>query len=109
VNLGFALLALQRIGPARQVLTQAEARHLDELNIHVNLYAADFLLGDAAAMAKELSWLESRSEYRSQGLSQESDTAAYSGQLRRAEQLTDQSIQAALQVNKQRNGSHVAS
>jgi hypothetical protein len=99
VNLGFALLALQRIDQARQVLTQAEARHLDELNIHVNLYAADFLLGDAAAMAKELSWLESRSEYRSQGLSQESDTAAYSGQLRRAEQLTDQSIQAALQVN----------
>ncbi|MFZ0418301.1 MAG: serine/threonine-protein kinase [Candidatus Sulfotelmatobacter sp.] len=99
VNVGFALLALQRIDQARQVLTQAESRHLDELNIHVNLYAADFLLSDPAAMAKELSWLESRSEYRSQGLSQESNTAAYSGQLRRADQLTDQSTQAALQVN----------
>ena len=99
VNLGFALLALQRIAEARQVLTQAETRHLDELNIHMNLYAADFLSGDAAAMAKELSWLEGRSEYRSHGLSQESSTAAYSGQLRRADQLAERSVEAAMQVN----------
>jgi serine/threonine protein kinase/tetratricopeptide (TPR) repeat protein len=99
VNLGFVLLALQRIDEARQVLAQAETRHLDEPNIHMNLYAADFLSGDAAGMQNELSWLESHSEYRTQRFSLESDTVAYSGQLRRADSLTAQSVEAATQAN----------
>jgi len=91
------------------VLTQAKARHLDELNIHVNRTLADFLLGDASRNGEGAVLAESRSEFTAAGSLTGTDTAAYSGQLRRAEQLTDQSIQAALQVKQQRNGSHVAS
>jgi eukaryotic-like serine/threonine-protein kinase len=95
VNLSGTLMALQRNDEARQILIQAEERKLDELQIHQNLYAVDFLAGDTAAMANESSWLESHPEYRSQGLSLESDSAAYSGQLHKARELTAQAVNSA--------------
>ena len=103
VNLGAALLALQRNDEARQILAQAEARKLDELNIHLNIYAVDFLAADASGMARESSWLQSHPEYRSQGFSLESDTAAYSGQLRKARSLTAQAVDTATRANNKEN------
>jgi eukaryotic-like serine/threonine-protein kinase len=105
VNLGAALLALQRIDEARRTSEEAQARKLDDVNIHLNLYAADFLAGDEAGMSNELSWLQTRPEYSSQGLSLESDTMAYRGQFRRAGELTEQGVHAALRaVNKENAG-----
>ena len=102
VNLSGSLMALQRNSEARQILMDAEQRKLDELQIHQNLYALDFITGDTAAIANESSWLASHPEYRSQGLSLDSDTAAYSGQLRQARQLTGQAVDAAtLAANKE--------
>src|SRR3984957_3854308 len=95
VNLSGGLMALQRNTEARQVLMDAEQRKLDELQIHQNLYALDFITGDTAAIANESSWLQSHPEYRSQGLSLESDTAAYAGQLPKARELTTQAVNAA--------------
>ena len=103
VNLGAALLAMQNFNEARQILMQAEARKLDELNIHMNLYAVSFLAGDQAGMTKEYSWLESQPEYRSHGLSLESDTAGYSGQLRKARELTTQAITASTRAANKEN------
>ena len=103
VNLGAALLAMQRIDEARQVLMEAEARKLDELNIHINLYAVSFLAGDAAGMAREVSWLQSHPEYRSQGFALEADTAAYGGQLSKASQLTEQAVAAATAAANKEN------
>jgi eukaryotic-like serine/threonine-protein kinase len=105
VNLGAALLALQRIDEAQRTLEEAKARKLDDVNIHLNLYAVGFLTGDEARMANELSWLESRPEYSSQGFSLESDTMAYRGQFHKAGELTAQAVQAALRaVNKENAG-----
>jgi eukaryotic-like serine/threonine-protein kinase len=103
VNLSAALMILQRSDEARQILTQAEQRKLDELQIHQNLYAVDFLAGDASLMATEISWLESHPEYRSQGLALESDTAAYSGQLRKARELTAQAVDTATRAANKEN------
>ncbi|HTC79613.1 MAG TPA: tetratricopeptide repeat protein, partial [Terriglobales bacterium] len=44
-NLGNYLLALQRFDEARQVLQQAQARKLDDLILHADLYALPFLQG----------------------------------------------------------------
>ena len=102
VNLSGGLMALQQNPEARQVLMQAEQRQLDELQIHQNLYALDFIAGDAGAMANESSWLASHPEYRSQGLSLDSDTAAYSGQLNHAREMTAQAVDVAtLAANKE--------
>jgi tetratricopeptide (TPR) repeat protein/predicted Ser/Thr protein kinase len=105
VNLGAAFLALQRSDESRRTLAEAQARKLDDVNIHINLYAVNFLAGDEAGMANELSWLQSRPEYSSQGLSLASDTLAYHGQFRKAGELTEQAVQAALRaVNKENAG-----
>ncbi len=102
VNLSGTFLASQRIDDARQVLVQAEQRKLDELQVHQNLYAVDFIAGDVSAMPKEIAWLQSHPEYRSQGLGLESDTAAFSGQLSKARELTGQAVDAAtLTANKE--------
>ena len=103
VNLGSALLAVQRNDEARQVLRQAEARKLDEVNIHMNLYAVSFLAGDDAGMEKEFSWMESRPEYSSQGLALEADTAAYSGKLSKAHALTLRAVDAAMRAANKEN------
>ena len=105
VNLSATLMVLQRNAEAHQILMQAEQRRVDELQIHQNLYAVDFIAGDSAAMAKESSWLAAHPEYRSQGLSLDSDTAAYMGQLRKARQLTVQAVATAtLAANKENAG-----
>ncbi|MGA7906638.1 MAG: hypothetical protein WCA16_04450, partial [Candidatus Sulfotelmatobacter sp.] len=103
VNVAAALLAVQRSSEARQVLLEAEARKLDELNIHMNLYAVEFLAGDGAGMAQEFSWLESQTEYRSHGLALESDTAAYGGQLHKARELTAQAVEASTRAANKEN------
>jgi tetratricopeptide (TPR) repeat protein/predicted Ser/Thr protein kinase len=103
VNLGSALLALQRRDEARQVLMQAEARKLDELNIHINLYAVSFLAGDAAGMEKEAAWMESRPEYSSQGLALEADTAVYSGKLSKSRESTVRAVEAATRAANKEN------
>jgi tetratricopeptide (TPR) repeat protein len=103
VNLSGGLMSLQRNGEARQTLMQAEQRQLDELQVHQNLYALDFIAGDVAAMASESSWLASHPEYRSQGLSLDSGTAAYSGQLHHASELTAQAVDVATHAANKEN------
>jgi tetratricopeptide (TPR) repeat protein len=103
INTGSALMALQHVSEAQQILLEAEAKKLDDVNVHINLYAVAFLAGDAATMAKELSWLQSRPEYSSQGLSLESDTAAYTGHLRKARELTAQAVAAATHAANNEN------
>ncbi len=103
VNLTAALLATQKFGEAKQLLLQAQARKLDDLNIHLNLYGVSFLADDAAGMAKEFSWLESQPEYRSHGLSLESDTAAYGGRIRKARELTAQAEEGSVRAANKEN------
>ncbi|HEY6764173.1 MAG TPA: protein kinase [Candidatus Sulfotelmatobacter sp.] len=103
INLGAALLALQRNDEARQILMQAQTRKLDDVNLHLNLYGVGFLAGDAAAMTHETAWLESRAEYLSQGLSLESDSAAYDGELSKARKVTLQAVQAAMRASNKEN------
>jgi tetratricopeptide (TPR) repeat protein/predicted Ser/Thr protein kinase len=103
VNLSGALMVLQRTDEARQILLDAERRKLDELQIHQNLYAVDFIVGDGAAMANESSWLQSHPEYHSQGLSFDSDTAAYHGELNKARAFTAQAVDSATRAANKEN------
>jgi eukaryotic-like serine/threonine-protein kinase len=99
VNLGNALLALNRIDDARKILAEAGRRQLDDPNIHINLYATALLSGDATAMAKESSWLETRSEYAGIGYSLQADTEAYAGHLRKSRELTQRAVNVSMQAD----------
>jgi tetratricopeptide (TPR) repeat protein len=103
VNLSAGLMALQRTDEARKTLLEAEARKLDDVNIHLNLYGVSFLTGDIEGMKEEFSWLESHPEYSSQGFALEADTAAYRGQMRSSRDLTQQGVEAALRAGSREN------
>jgi eukaryotic-like serine/threonine-protein kinase len=103
INLGAAYMAVDRYVEAKQASLAAGARNLDDVQIHENLYGLDFLANDAEGMAKEFSWMQSRPEYNSQGLSLEADTAAYGGRLHKARELTEQGMDAALRAANKEN------
>ena len=102
-NLAQVLLAAQRFDEARQILSQAQTRNLDDLDIHVYKYVLGFIGNDAAAMAKEISWLESKPEYATHGFALESDTEAYAGHVQKRRALTAQAVSAALRSENKEN------
>ena len=102
-NLAEVLLAAQRFDEARKTLNDAQARNLDDLDIHVYKYVLGFVGNDGVAMAKEISWLESKPEYATHGFSLDSDTEAYAGHLQKARALTEQAVNAALHSENKEN------
>jgi DNA-binding winged helix-turn-helix (wHTH) protein len=94
--LSYDLIASQRFDEARQAIEQAQARKLDDLVLRQVLYALAFLKNDPSAMEEQAAWFTGKAAVENSGLSLESDTAAYTGHLRRARELTGQSVDSAV-------------
>jgi len=94
--LSYDLIASQRIDEARQAIEQAQARKLDDLVLRQVLYALAFLKSDPSPMEEQAAWFTGKAAVENSGLSLESDTAAYTGHLRRARELTGQSVDSAV-------------
>jgi serine/threonine protein kinase/tetratricopeptide (TPR) repeat protein len=103
VNLANSLLALQRFDEAQQTVQQAQARKLDNYLIHNALYALAFLRTDSQAMAEQQRWFMGKPE-ENDGLALASDTEAYAGHLRKARELTKQSIDSAIRADSKETG-----
>jgi eukaryotic-like serine/threonine-protein kinase len=103
INLGVTFLGLGRIDDARKMISDATAHGLEDENIHVNLYATAFVSGDAAAMAKESSWLESKPEYATLGFALESDSEAYAGHLQKAREILERAVDSAMHADSVEN------
>jgi eukaryotic-like serine/threonine-protein kinase len=103
VNLVVALLALQRVDEAREVVQQAQARKLDNLLLRLNRYGLAFVRADSQAMAEELQWFTGKPE-ENIGLSIASDTEAYAGHLHKAMELTRQAIDSAIRADSKETG-----
>jgi len=69
---------------------------LDDLVLRQVLYALAFLKNDPSAMKEQAAWFTGKAAVENSGLSLESDTAAYTGHLRRARELTGQSVDSAV-------------
>jgi len=102
-HLANAMLALQRSDQARQIVAQGKARKVDDFILRNALYAAEFLRGDAGAMAEQQQWFAGRPE-ENQGLSLASDTEAYTGHLGKARELTKRSVESAVRADSKENG-----
>jgi hypothetical protein len=98
-----SLLALQRFDEARQTLRQAEARKVDVFILHDALYALSFLGADFPGMEEQLQWFTGKPE-ENFGVSLASDTEAYSGHLRKARELTKQSVDSAIRADSKETG-----
>jgi serine/threonine protein kinase/tetratricopeptide (TPR) repeat protein len=96
--LAAALVGLNRFDEARQVIAKAQAQKLDTTAMRRTLYRVAFVQGDAALMQQQIEWLKGRpDEYLAQAW--QSETAAFSGQLRRSRDLSNQALQAAERLN----------
>jgi serine/threonine protein kinase/Tfp pilus assembly protein PilF len=98
-NLADDYLALDRIKDANGALDEAAKRNLDSPDLHLHRYHSAFLEGDPSAMQEQSLWATGKPEEDGQ-LSDESDTEAYYGRLRKARELTRQAVESA-----KRNGS----
>ena len=99
-NLTNALLALQRFDEARQVIQEARARKIvDDLIFRNGLYALAFLAGDSAGMQEQLQWFAGRSDFGHFGPSLDSDSKAYIGHLKKAQEATKASVEGAIRAD----------
>jgi eukaryotic-like serine/threonine-protein kinase len=103
-GLASSLLALQRFDEARQVLQQAQARKLDDIEAHNVLYALAFLGSDSAAMAEQQQWFSDQPGLEHAALSFASDSEAYKGHLGKARELTKRSTDSAIRTDSKENG-----
>jgi eukaryotic-like serine/threonine-protein kinase len=94
-NLGEIYLALNRFDEARTTTQEALGRKLDDIPLHLNVYALAFLQGNVAAMKQQADWAIGKPGAEDRMLSVESDTEAWSGRLGKARELSRQAIESA--------------
>ena len=94
-NLGQIYLALNRFDEARTTTDEALGRKLEDISLHVNLYALAFIQGNAAAMKQQEDWTIGKPGAEDWMLSLESDTEAWSGRLGKARELSRQAVESA--------------
>jgi tetratricopeptide (TPR) repeat protein len=88
-NLVNLYIKLNRLQEAKVAAQEAQARHLDSPGLHLHLYVIAFLQSDTAGMEREAAAvLLGKPGYEDVVLHFQSDTAAYTGRLTKAEELT---------------------
>jgi serine/threonine protein kinase/tetratricopeptide (TPR) repeat protein len=93
-----AYMSLDRLDEARAILQQTKARGLDAPLLHVAAYQLAFLQGDTAGMAREAAWGSGKPGIEYWFLGLQSDTAAYAGQLAKANDFTARTASSAQQA-----------
>ena len=86
---------LNDLEDARAVAAEAPRRKLDSPQLRISLYLLAFLQNDTAAMTHQLSWAISRPGVEDVLLDYEANTAAYSGHLGTAREVSQLAIQSA--------------
>jgi serine/threonine protein kinase/tetratricopeptide (TPR) repeat protein len=94
-NLLAVLVNLNRVKEAHATASEASAKKLDSAGIRYALYQLAFLQSDDAAMAEQVKWAANRPGDDAVLLYYDADTAAYSGQLKKARDLSQQAVAAA--------------
>jgi DNA-binding winged helix-turn-helix (wHTH) protein/tetratricopeptide (TPR) repeat protein len=99
-NLMGGYLQLNRLDDAKATAREAQRRHIDYPEIHLNLYWVAFLQHDAAAMEREALGMMGKPGHEDQMLNYEADTAVYGGQLAKARVLTRRAVEAAQKADE---------
>jgi tetratricopeptide (TPR) repeat protein len=103
-NLTGYLLALQRFDDARKIIRDGQPRKPDNYIFPAAGYALAFFAPDSNAMAEQEKWFASKPEYENFGLALASDTEAFGGHLRRAQELTKRAVDSAIQSDRRETG-----
>jgi eukaryotic-like serine/threonine-protein kinase len=100
VLLMFGDMALNRLDDANATYRQAFERKLYHFFYPLALYQMAFLQNDAAGMKQQVTLSAGQPEIEATLLANEADTAAYSGRLREAEDLTRRAMESAERAEK---------
>jgi eukaryotic-like serine/threonine-protein kinase len=93
-------LSLNRLEEAVAMGMQTEARKLDSPFLRIYMYQAAFLQHDPAGMAEQVTWFASQPEGEDALRANEAETAAYSGLLVKAQELSRRAVTSALNAKK---------
>ena len=94
-NLVSSLINVNRFEEARATAQEAQAKKFDSPDLHVLMYQLAFLQNDAPGMAREVVWAEGKPEIEGVLLVDEAYTAAYSGRLQAARELSHRAVASA--------------
>ena len=88
-------LNLNRLEEAQSTVEEAQAKNFDSGSLRYILYELRFLQNDAAGMSQQVAWATGKPGEENPFLGLEAKTAAYSGRLGRARDLTRQAVVSA--------------
>jgi eukaryotic-like serine/threonine-protein kinase len=94
-NLVIALIRLNRLDEARAAADEALSKNLDSGDLRLYLYQLAFLTNDLAGMAKQVSWASGKPGKENIMLYLQASSAAYSGKLAAARDLSRQAATSA--------------
>jgi serine/threonine protein kinase/tetratricopeptide (TPR) repeat protein len=94
-NLMLADIASNRLDDAKANYEKALARKLDEVYLHVGRYFLAFRQGDRTEMERQAAWAQGKEGIEDTFLSMQSDTQAYYGHLKKAQELSRQAVESA--------------
>jgi serine/threonine protein kinase len=93
-------LNLNRFEEGRAAAKEALAKNLDSPFLRFALYALAFLQNDVAGMTQQVAWGAGKRGVEDGMLGTEADTAAYSGRLGKARELSRQAVASAMQAQQ---------
>jgi pentatricopeptide repeat protein len=93
-------IALNRLDEAKATYGQALERKVNHPSLHSDLYQIAFLQNDAAGMEQQVAWSADKPGVEDKLLSLEADTAAYSGRLRTARELSRRAMDSAVRAGE---------
>ncbi|HEV3254419.1 MAG TPA: adenylate/guanylate cyclase domain-containing protein [Candidatus Acidoferrales bacterium] len=96
-----AFLFLNRLTDARATAEEAQKNNFDSPFLHSYLYQVAFLQNDAAGMARQVAWSAGKPQVEAMLVYFESDTAAYSGRLAKARELSRRAVASAVRAEDQ--------
>jgi serine/threonine protein kinase/Flp pilus assembly protein TadD len=99
-NLAIGYVYVDRLDEARATAQEAQAHNLDSPNIHLALYAVDFLRHDVAGMEREAAGFMGKPGYEDAMLYNQSDSAAFAGEFAKARELTRRAADSAQRADE---------
>jgi eukaryotic-like serine/threonine-protein kinase len=99
-----AAISQRRFDAVRQGFQQAQARNLNDFALHAAHYGLAFLESDSRSLTTEQRWFAEDPATENYGLSLDSDTEAYAGQIDKARKLTEQAVESAVRADSKENG-----
>jgi serine/threonine protein kinase/Flp pilus assembly protein TadD len=91
-NLVISYICLNRLKEAQVTAEEAQSKNLDSADLHLYLYELGFLQHDSARLAQQLKWALGTPGQESLLQYFEANSAAYSGQLNKSQQLLHQAV-----------------